>query len=241
MKRSNRYSSEEGKAAWNELEKIERFGYSMSSIFPDWLDIILNSLLAITDNLLRNQDFFNRLKENKFDGVYEERYMAIVNKYKENKTVEKGKRPAEFFANAWALLNAETLQKNKDIIGQIYVDRITFGEHGQFYTPEHVCNAMAKMLIGDDNELKTICDPCCGSGRMLIEASANNPNAMFYGTDIDIRCAKMTVINMYLFDLNSEITWGNSLSMKKFITWRTLKGGYIYEFVPQKKELVEVV
>ena len=83
---SNRYVSSHGKEDWIELEKICSMGYSRYNVFSDWVDLILNSLLSLTDNLRRDK-FVDKFMENKFDGKYEERYMSIVQKYKENKSI----------------------------------------------------------------------------------------------------------------------------------------------------------
>lgn len=55
----------------------------------------------------------------------------------------------------------------------------------------------------------TVCDPCCGSGSMLLAKASLVPRwANFYGVlrlfgqDIDETCCKMTRIHCYLFELN---------------------------------------
>lgn len=219
MNKSNRYIGD-GKEIWQELEKVGMY----SNVFDDWLDLILNSLLALTDNLSR-ENIIQKFKENKLDGKYNDKYMEIVKKYKND--AEKGKRPMDYFVNAWVLLYKETQEKQKDIIGQIYEQKVSYGEHGQFFTPEHITEAMTKMV--EPKEKEKVYDPCCGSGRFLISAFKNNPNVILRGIDIDVRCAKMCVINMFLFDCNSVITWGDSLAMEEWQKWQTGKGGYITE------------
>lgn len=49
-------------------------------------------------------------------------------------------------------------------------------------------------------------DPCCGTGRMLLEASKINLHAELVGQGIDARCAKITAIN---FSLRSRYGWVN--------------------------------
>jgi type I restriction-modification system DNA methylase subunit len=244
VKRPNRYGSEHGKEAWNELENIGRFGYGMPSVFQDFLDLTMSSLLSMSDNMRRHShdEFNQRLSENHFDGEYEKRYMDIVEKYKENKTREIGKRPADFFANAWGHLWAETTEKQMDILGAIYMDRITHGEHGQFYTPDCITDLMADITITDDEDCGSISDCACGSGRTLISAAKKKPHARLYGTDIDQRCAKMAALNMWMLGFSSEITWGNTISMEEWATWKTLQPGLMIEFIPKPKtEKVEAI
>lgn len=56
MKRSNRYSSSDGIEAWKQLENIHGLGYSLSSIFTDWLDFMLNTLLSTTELLFPSDE-----------------------------------------------------------------------------------------------------------------------------------------------------------------------------------------
>ncbi len=221
-----KYKKENGKEVWKELQKAMDYN-SRDRIFSDWLDLILNSLLAFTDNMSR-KDLYEKFKENKLDGKYNERYLEIVEKYKSDKPI--GERPIDYLCNAWGLLVKETQEKQKDILGDIYMEMITFGEHGQFFTPEHITDFMAGMVgIKDDKE--KVNDSCCGSGRFLISSIKKNPNIKVYGGDLDERCAKMAAINMWLFNGNAEIRCADSLSGQVYKILNILKGGYIYEFI----------
>ncbi len=226
------YNLTRGKEVWKEIEKASYGG--QSRVFEDWIDMILNSLLALTDNLKR-PGVIEKLEKNNLDGKYEDEYMKIVKKYSEG---EKGSRPVDYMAKAWGLLYKETVETRKDILGEIYQAKITFGEHGQFFTPEHITDFMAE-ITGVENE--TVNDPCCGSGRLLISAGKRNGEARLSGIDLDNRCAKMTALNMFMFDFNSVIYWGNSLSGEMNKKWITQKGGFIYETEAENIEIRKVV
>ncbi len=43
---------------------------------------------------------------------------------------------------------------------------------------------------------RTVNDPCCGSGRMLLSAAKIQPSWQFVGQDVDLRCVRMTAINL---------------------------------------------
>ena len=70
-------------------------------------------------------------------------------------------------------------------------------DNGQFFTPEPICDMMARMLhpagFGE-----RVADCCCGSGRMLMAAAKISRNSLFFGADIDRTCAMMCVINLCL-------------------------------------------
>lgn len=117
-----------------------------------------------------------------------------------------------------------------DPLGELYQQAISSGHNGQFWTPEHMCDMMAAITIGqvlEDNQ--TVCDPTCGSGRMLLAAAKINRKALLYGADLDIICCKMTLVNMLLNSLKGEVAHMNTLSndfYKGYKVSTTLVNGY---------------
>lgn len=117
---------------------------------------------------------------------------------------------------------------NQDFLGKLYMN-LNLGSHwhGQFFTPYHVCELMAKMQIGDgcqaeieSKEYLSVCDPCVGAGAMLIAAATAfreckinyHTSALFIGQDIDPIVAKMAYIQLSLLGCPGYITVGNSLT-----------------------------
>jgi len=117
-----------------------------------------------------------------------------------------------------------------DPLGELYQQAISSGHNGQYWTPEPMCDMMTAITIGetlDDNQ--TVCDPACGSGRMLLSAAKINRKALFYGADLDITCCKMTLVNMLLNSLQGEVVHMNTLSndfYKGYKTGTRLINGY---------------
>lgn len=75
-----------------------------------------------------------------------------------------------------------------------------YGRKQGFYpTPHTLCEAMARMLLDEkkDHRRETVCDPCVGTGRMLLYAS--NSSLRLYGMDIDPVLCKATLVNGYLY------------------------------------------
>jgi hypothetical protein len=109
-----------------------------------------------------------------------------------------------------------------DGLGDFFMDNNSkFGQdaRGQFFTPDHICDMMAKITNGDDGlSERKICDPACGSGRMLIAFDRISPKYryenFYVGGDVDLRCVKMCVLNMYLYGLKGAVVHMNSLSME---------------------------
>lgn len=117
---------------------------------------------------------------------------------------------------------------NQDFLGKLYMN-LNLGSHwhGQFFTPYHVCELMAKMQIGDGCQAEieskgflSVCDPCVGAGAMLIAAATAfreckvnyHTSALFIGQDIDPVVAKMAYIQLSLLGCPGYITVGNSLT-----------------------------
>ena len=115
------YPPKWGKNTLKALEEITRFGYSMSDVFSDFVDIFLAVILSRTENLKYSKaEVEERFSKGQLTGPYEERYLQIVGRYKENKTRKRGERPADFFAEACNYLQMETQALVEDVIGDIY-------------------------------------------------------------------------------------------------------------------------
>lgn len=91
-------------------------------------------------------------------------------------------------------------------------------KRGQFFTPEPICEFMARCNITEDMEKQTISDPACGSGRFLLASHAYNPKNYHYGQDIDYTCCLMSSVNMMMHGIIGEVVWGNSLDPNSYFS-----------------------
>jgi type I restriction-modification system DNA methylase subunit len=161
-------------------------------------------------------------------GAMETRYLEIVGRYE--------KHEVNLLADAFAAMvlemdnNGEGL---RDILGDFFMEHISHGHNGQFFTPEPICEMMARMTNPIESDSR-ILDCACGSGRILIAAAKVNRNASFYGADIDRTCCMMCLINFCLNGLLGEVAWMDSLSNQFFGAWqiRLHPGGGIPYIVP---------
>lgn len=116
----------------------------------------------------------------------------------------------------------DNMDNYNDALGDIFMEYLSFGKNGQFFTPTPICDLMAKMTIPKEaTDGNTISDPTCGSGRILLAAAKINRNFEFHGSDVDLTCVKMTAINMAYNSLTSEIHWMNALTLDHYGTFRT--------------------
>jgi hypothetical protein len=94
------------------------------------------------------------------------------------------------------------IQQPYDYLGDWVAERIGSGSwnpNAFFPTPHEVVELMVQMQMGQGEDLraKTVCDPCTGSGRMLMHAS--NYSLRLYGIDIDPIAVAMCKINAALY------------------------------------------
>lgn len=107
-----------------------------------------------------------------------------------------------------------------DAFGDIFMEHLSFGKNGQFFTPQPICDMMAQMQCPEIENGKSVCDPACGSGRTLLAMAKINRDVWLYGSDIDLLCVKMTVLNLALNNLRGEIVHGNPLSLEVYCTFK---------------------
>ncbi|WP_261386074.1 N-6 DNA methylase [Parabacteroides distasonis] len=76
-----------------------------------------------------------------------------------------------------------------DVLGDMFMECVSHGNNGQFFTPIHVADLMACMGGNRLKPKQSVCDSCCGSGRMLLSAvkkcaEENDGGRLFcYGSD----------------------------------------------------------
>ncbi len=159
-------------------------------------------------------------------GRMEDQYLAVVKKHADGKPGRRGVDSlAALYGQAVGAME-QTHGEIIDVLGDLFQGAITYGEHGQFLTPEHLCRAMAKLTIGDvpddeAREQKSVCDPASGSGRMLLAVAEMQPHWLFVGQDVDLRCVRLTAINLALRNLYGYVIWGNSFSNERRLVYRT--------------------
>lgn len=113
-----------------------------------------------------------------------------------------------------------------DILGEVFMEYISHGNNGQFFTPQHVTDLMAGITCAGIRPGQSVYDPTCGSGRMLLSAvkslSLTHPNERIfcYGSDIDLTCVKMATINMLMNSIPGEIAWMNTLTLEHWKSFR---------------------
>lgn len=96
---------------------------------------------------------------------------------------------------------------------------------GEFYTPREVAVLMACILNPEPGN--KICDPCCGSGGLLIkcqlrfnEKYANDNRvapAKYYGQEINHSTFAMAKMNLFIHDMSADIKLGDTMHNPAFL------------------------
>jgi len=96
------------------------------------------------------------------------------------------------------------LQHPYDYLGDYAAELYGSGKSnptGYFPTPMNISVMMAKMTMSKKDKTASVCDPCVGSGRLLMAAS--NYSLNLYGMDIDPSILKICKVNMWQY-----VPWG---------------------------------
>jgi type I restriction enzyme M protein len=91
---------------------------------------------------------------------------------------------------------------------------------GQFYTPAEVSRIMAKVIEIEkaDSQAKTVYDPTCGSGSLLLKAASETKHGItIYGQENDVATRGLAKMNMILHNNPTADIWrGNTISAPHF-------------------------
>ena len=118
----------------------------------------------------------------------------------------------------------------EDVIGECYIYLISrFASDagkkaGEFYTPAAVSRLLAKLAAPKPGD--TICDPACGSGSLLIQASqeVGSPNFALYGQEMNGATWALARMNMFLHARDAaRIEWCDTLNGPRLLEGDHLK------------------
>ena len=194
------------------IKALEKLSYRYST-WKVWTDFIELTAISISNaRELRNDIRLAR----------ENQYQNLFDMY----TTEEQALFIDMFA---CLMESYMGNPAQDFLGSLYMG-LDFGNgwKGQFFTPWHVAEMMARLNISDDtgSELAekgyvSVCDPTCGSGVMLL-AFANafktvtgkdfTDKVLFVGQDLDPVVAKMCYIQLSLIGAAGYVKIGNALT-----------------------------
>ncbi len=109
----------------------------------------------------------------------------------------------------------DDFQENKiDAFGDAYEFLMTMyasnagKSGGEFFTPQEVSELLARLTAADGHEIRSVYDPACGSGSLLLKFSKtigkDNPALKYYGQEINPTTYNLCRINMFLHNINYD-------------------------------------
>ncbi|NCI51363.1 type I restriction-modification system subunit M [Sediminibacterium roseum] len=118
---------------------------------------------------------------------------------------------------------------DSDILGDSYeylIGQFASGagkKAGEFYTPQEVSKILAKIVTTDKHKLKSVYDPTCGSGSLLLRVAREVKNVTnFYGQEMNRTTYNLARMNMILhgvhyrkFDIKQDDTLERPQHMDK--------------------------
>lgn len=95
-----------------------------------------------------------------------------------------------------------------DILGDAYeylISQFASGagkKAGEFYTPQEVSQILARIVTSGKKELKSVYDPACGSGSLLLRIARYTKVDRFYGQEMNNTTYNLARMNMILHDVH---------------------------------------
>ena len=75
---------------------------------------------------------------------------------------------------------------------------------GEFYTPQQVSKILAKIVTVGKTDLKSVYDPACGSGSLLLRVAKEANVRKFYGQELTSTTYNLARMNMLLHDVSYQ-------------------------------------
>ena len=97
---------------------------------------------------------------------------------------------------------------DSDIIGDAYeylISKFAAGAGktaGEFYTPQQVSKVLARIVTTGKTKLKSVYDPTCGSGSLLLRVKKEAEVGEFYGQELGRTTYNLARMNMLLHDVH---------------------------------------
>ena len=95
-----------------------------------------------------------------------------------------------------------------DILGDAYeylISQFASGagkKAGEFYTPQEVSQILARIVSSGKTELKSVYDPTCGSGSLLLRIARYTKVDRFFGQELNNTTYNLARMNMILHDVH---------------------------------------
>lgn len=172
--------------------------HSVYTIFSDWINMVALEISIAVDRVTKEE----REKE----------WHMIWGRYSE--------REKYAMAEATAYLIEAFEEEPEDVLGWVHMHLETNSKAlGQFFTPYHLCELMAKISLDNTDECDSISEPSCGAGGNIIavicELKRRGVNYQkkvdIVAQDLDWRCVHMCYVQLSLLGAKATVVQGDTL------------------------------
>lgn len=201
--------AKEIKAIVSKLHNILRDSDASSDIMERFDEISKVLFLSLLDASSSRLDIDNYSNEDEYADRIKLRYKEMIEAYgiDARGPFDSINLSSQAIVKCMEILsNAEIGEMQADIKGLAYEEVIkgTFdkSDNQQFFTPEAIVSFMVDMFA--PRLCGTVCDPACGTGSFLIEASRRQDEARYLGLEVDQRLAWVSEMNMCLHGIGES-------------------------------------
>jgi len=106
-------------------------------------------------------------------------------------------------------INFELKNHDRDVLGDAYeylIGMFASGagkKAGEFYTPKEVSTVLAKIVTNNKSKLKSVYDPTCGSGSLLLRVGREVDDVSdYYGQELNRTTYNLARMNMIMHDIH---------------------------------------
>ncbi|MFK5937798.1 MAG: type I restriction-modification system subunit M [Sulfurimonas sp.] len=209
-------SSEDAKEMLDAIKEdtIESLGYFLkpSELFravakrgnSDTNNFILEDLTGILRSI--EQSTMGHESEDDFEHLFEDLDLAST---KLGKTEEAKNTLISKVLAHLDKIDFELKNHDRDVLGDAYeylIAQFASGagkKAGEFYTPQQVSKILAKIVTNKKAKLKSVYDPTCGSGSLLLRVAKEVEDVSnFYGQELNRTTYNLARMNMIMHDVH---------------------------------------
>lgn len=209
-------STEKGKKIIDAIkeEAIDRLGYFLtpSELFHHLAEhgATNSNLIEELEKILNNiqNSTMGQDSEDDFDNLFSE---LDLNAHRLGRTVaDRNKLIAKVISHL-DKIDFRLEDAKVDILGDAYeylIGKFAAGagkKAGEFYTPQEVSEVLARIVTDGKKKLKTVYDPTCGSGSLLLRVARHVQDVgHFYGQELNNTTYNLARMNMILHDVHYD-------------------------------------
>jgi len=166
-------------------------------------DFILEDLKGILNSI--EQSTMGTESEDDFNKLFED---LDLNSTKLGRTVEVRNKLISKILSHLAKIDFALEDANSDVLGDAYeylIAQFASGagkKAGEFYTPQQVSRILAGIVTTGKKRLRSVYDPTCGSGSLLLRVAREADVEEFYGQELNRTTYNLARMNMILHDVH---------------------------------------